>query len=78
MTAEEGKEYADKLGLIFKEVSAKENTNIQDLFDTIIDQLPTSEIYKTQLEKEKEKKVSRLGRKEETEAGYLDSCSGSC
>jgi len=36
VTLEEGWQYADKLGLVFKEVSAKENINIQDLFDSII------------------------------------------
>lgn len=55
VTTDEGKEYADKLGLAFREVSAKENTGVQDLFDCVIDQLPSNEIYKEQLKKDEKK-----------------------
>ena len=41
---EQGKSFAEKYGLLFKEVSALKNTNIKELFDEIVDKLPTKEM----------------------------------
>ena len=43
ISEEQGKSFADQYGLLFKEVSALKNTNIKELFDEIVEKLPTKE-----------------------------------
>ena len=76
---EQGKSFAEKYGLLFKEVSALKNTNIKELFDEIVDKLPTKEML------DKLKSVdgngtgphggTKLGDVEQqTEDGWMTSC----
>mmetsp|Transcript_29954 Transcript_29954/g.26517 ORF Transcript_29954/g.26517 Transcript_29954/m.26517 type:complete len:208 (-) Transcript_29954:99-722(-) len=43
ISEEQGKSFAEQYGLLFKEVSALQNTNIKELFDEIVEKLPTKE-----------------------------------
>lgn len=40
IAAEEAKEYADELELLYFETSAKENVNVEELFNTIAEKIP--------------------------------------
>ena len=44
ISEEQGKNFAEEYGLLFKEVSALKNTNIKELFNEIVDRLPTKEM----------------------------------
>ena len=44
ITEEQGKNFAQEYGLIFKEVSAFQNQNIKELFEEIVQKLPTKEM----------------------------------
>ena len=43
ISEEQGKSFAEEYWLLFKEVSALQNTNIKELFDEIVEKLPTKE-----------------------------------
>lgn len=43
VSTKEAKEYADELGLIFKEISAKTGEGIKDVFHSIASKLPVEE-----------------------------------
>ena len=78
ITTEQGTEFAEIHGLVYKEVSAKEHKGVEDLFNSIVERMPSTEIYKAQLSKQKEKKTRSLNTKPADEDSYYDSCSGSC
>ena len=44
ISEEQGKQFAEEYGLLFKEVSALKNTNIKELFNEIVEKLPTKEM----------------------------------
>ena len=44
ISEEQGKNFAQEYGLIFKEVSALQNQNIKELFEEIVQKLPTKEM----------------------------------
>ena len=65
---EEAMTLAQEQGLLFMEVSAKENTNVDNLFRTIAQKLPQKSAKKDAMSLLKEKK------KQEEEASYCSSC----
>lgn len=70
ITSEEGKKFAEEGGYLFKEVSAKTNQGVQELFEDIAKKLP-----KTQT---KTKRGAQLNEGVNKTAGEDDSYCSSC
>lgn len=80
ITEEQGKSFAEQYGLIFKEVSALKNTNIKELFDEIVEKLPTKEALDKLTSADGGSSVTEGGKKlgEMEQSSEEAGCAGSC
>jgi Ras-related protein Rab-5C len=83
ITEEQGKSFAEEYGLLFKEVSALKNTNIKELFDDIVERLPTKEMLEKAMDgmgggTSGGQSLKTTEETDEDREGYLGSVWGSC